>query len=139
MPRDEIQNSGTTTFGVPRKFNKSILAFFGAFIIFSGSYIVYILRDHQCMYWDGGQYQSIGCNEKVNGATIIALDTSRLAHLKRITNLSSITINDIGKIYYSKVYGKVEFYTTGGENPNDSHKRLLPMTKYMYDKYVPHK
>lgn len=123
-------------FGVPRKFNRAIVAFFAAFVILSGTYIFYNAGDHQCMYWNVDHYTAIPCDQKVDGATIIALDTFRLVRLKKITNLKLITPNGIGKIHYSKLYGKVEFYTTGGENPTDNRKRLLPMTEFIYRKYV---
>lgn len=133
LPIDaQISNIGYL--GIPVKFYKGIIAFFAAVIIIVGSYFIY--DKPQCMYWDGEQYQSIDCDQKVDGATIVALDTFRLAHLKRIKNIALITRNDIGKIHYSKINGKVEFYTTGGENPADSRKRLLPMSEHMYVEYV---
>ena len=91
------------------------------------------------MYWDGKEYQSVGCNEKVDGANIVALDTARLEHMKKITNTGLSTRNDIRKVYYSKVDGKIEFYTGKGENPEDNRRRLLPMTEYIFEKYVLHK
>lgn len=123
-------------FGIPRKFNKAVLSFFAALIILCGSYIFYDQSKHQCMYWDGDQYQSVACDQRVVGAAVIPMDNSRLTNLKRIKDITTITINDIDKVHYSKVGGKVVFYTTGGENPNDRRKRLLPMTEYMYREYI---
>lgn len=122
--------------GVPRKFNRAIVAFFAAFVIISGTYLFYNTGSNECMYWDVDHYKEMRCDQKVDGAAIIALDTFRLAHLKKITNFKLITPNSIGKIHYSKIDGKVEFYTTGGENPTDNRKRLLPMTEFIYKKYV---
>ena len=121
---------------IPRKFNKTIMAFTVVLVIVIGSYIIYQMTRHQYMYWDGGQYQAIDYDQKVDGAVVVPLDTFRLAHLKKIKNIAAITRNAIGKVHYSKINGKVEFYTTGGENPEDSNRRLLPMTEYMYEKYV---
>jgi len=118
------------------KFKKTAIAFCAVLVVVTGSYIAYISGQHECMYWDGNQYQSIACDQKIDGAAVIAMDTANFAHVKRITNLSKININDIGKVYYSKVNGKVEFYTGKGENPKDTRKRLLPMTNYIYEKYV---
>lgn len=39
-------------------------------------------RAKQCMYWNGNEYLAIACDQKVEGKTIIALDTARLAHQK---------------------------------------------------------
>jgi len=137
---DDPQNVDKGIFGIPPKFNKTILAFFATLVLLIGVYICYrVFYNPQCMYWDKDHYQPIDCDQKVDGATIIAVDTASLKHLKRITNLSSITINDIGKVHYSKVDNKVEFYTTGGDNPTDHRKRLLPLSKHMYEKYVLHK
>jgi len=133
---DETAAPQKTIFGIPAKFKKTVIAFLAAAIILTGSYVAYKLSPHECMYWDGLKYQEIACNEKVEGAAVIAIDTFELAHVKLITDLSSITRNDIRKIYYSKESGEVKFYTGKGENPKDTRKRLLPMTEYIYEKYV---
>lgn len=135
-PSVNNKNGGNKYFNILPKFNKAVLSFFAAFIILCGSYVLYDKSKHQCMYWNGEQYQSIACDQKVVGATIVALDTFKLAHLKRIKDIKVITRGDIGKVHYSKVNNNVEFYTTGGENPIDNRKRLLPMTEYMYREYI---
>ncbi|WP_442591208.1 hypothetical protein ACSBL2_08245 [Pedobacter sp. AW31-3R] len=119
---------------IPAKFKKTIIAFFAVFVMVSILYIIY--PGSQYMYWDGKQYQSIAYGQKVEGAAIVVLDTFRLNHLKKITDLSLITANDIGKVHYAKTDGHVEFYTAGGDHPEDNRKRLLPMTEYIYKKYV---
>jgi len=132
----ETTTGAKTIFGIPDKFKKTVIAFLAAAIILTGSYVAYKLSPHECMYWDGLKYQEIACNVKVEGAAVIAIDTFELAHVKLITDLSSITRKDIRKIYYSKESGEVKFYTGKGENPKDTRKRLLPMTEYIYEKYV---
>ena len=122
-------------FGIPPKFHKTLIAFGAVMVILFISYLIYDLR-HQCMYWNGDSYQSISCDEKVEGVNIIAKDNSRLKSFKRITRRSEITAKDIGKIYYSKLNNVVTFYTMGGENPEDNDKRLLPMSEHIYKKYV---
>ncbi|MBB5635037.1 hypothetical protein HDF26_002236 [Pedobacter cryoconitis] len=134
-PLDENPKSGNGKFGFPRKFNKAVISFVAAFLIMGGSYFFYDMNN-QCMYWNGDEYQSINCNQKVEGANIIPKDTFRLKHLKRIKNVAEITRDDIGKVHYSKVNGNVVFYTTGGENPTDSRKRLLPLSEHMYAEHV---
>ena len=96
---------------------------------------LYILRP-RCMYWDGDQYQTIACEQRADGIVIVNLDTFRLAHLKRIKNPESIKLRDIGKVHYSTIAGVPEFYTMGGENPTDTAKRLLPLSRGMYEKYI---
>lgn len=142
-PADNGQKIGNGKIGFPSKFNKAVISFFAAFIIVGGSYLFYD-KSNQCMYWNGNEYQTVACDQKIEGANILPKDTFRLKQLKRIKNISEITRGDIGKIYYSKVNKKVEFYTTGGvdvdtsgiENPTDSRKRLLPLTEHMYTEYV---
>jgi hypothetical protein len=125
-----------TVFGIPAKFKKSILAFFATLIIIGASYLYYIYISHQCMYWKSDHYESIDCFEKIEDATPIAYDEYTLEHQSKITDLGTITRADIGKVHYSKENGNVVFYNTGGGNPEDHRKRLLPMTEYMYIKYI---
>lgn len=126
---------GKGRFGIPSKFNKAVLSFAAALIIIGGSYFFYDTSS-QCMYWNGDEYQSVTCNQNIDGVHIIPKDASRLKQLKRIKNIAEITREDIGKVHYSKVNGQVEFYTAGGENPADSRKRLLPMSEHMYIEYI---
>jgi len=132
-------NDTKADYQIPPKFNKTILAFIAAFVILMGSYLFFDRTKQEYMYWDGSQYKAIAYDQKVDGSVIVPLDTFRLLHLKKIKNTAAITRNAIGKVHYSKINGKVEFYTTGGENPEDSNRRLLPMTEYMFEKYVLHK
>lgn len=143
-PVDTGQKIGNGKFGFPRKFNKAVISFFAAFVIVGGSYFFYD-KSNQCMYWNGDEYLTVACDQKIEGANILPRDTFRLKQLKRIKNISEITRGDIGKVYYSKVNGKVEFYTINGavdvdtssiENPTDSRKRLLPLSEHMYIEYV---
>lgn len=132
-----IDRDGNGKFGVPKKFDKAIIAFLATVFVVVSSYITYqILQHNQCMYWDGARYQPIACEQHVDGAVVIARDTFRSAHFKKITNLSVIKRSDIGKVHYAKENNIVTFYTTGGENPEDHRKRLLPMSAHIYEKYV---
>jgi hypothetical protein len=137
-----ITTTGGTTsepdfwLGIDAKFKKSLLAFFATLIVICVSYLIYNHTNHQCMYWKGDHYESIDCFEKIEGVTPIAYDEYTLEHQRKITDLGTITKADIGKVHYSKENGNVVFYTTGGDNPEDHRKRLLPMTEYMYIKYV---
>ncbi|WP_342332940.1 hypothetical protein [Pedobacter sp. FW305-3-2-15-E-R2A2] len=135
-PLYDIGKVNDSKFGIPRKFNKTIFAFLAAFITLAGSYIFYDISKYRCMYWDNDHYESVACDQEVEGEIIVPLNKYSLEHLKRITNWATISRDDIGKVHYSKLNNKVEFYTTSGENPADNRKRLLPMTEYMYEKYV---
>jgi len=102
-----------------------------------GLILLFNMTKPRYMYWNGNEYKTLAFYQAIDGRVIIKLDTARLANLKKITNLSQITHSDIGKVHCSKVKLKPEFfYTIGGENPEDTTKRLMPMTKEIYEKYI---
>ena len=90
----------------------------------------------QCMYWNGNEYMNIPCSETIAEVQVLALDKDKLTKLKKITQPDTITYACIGKVWWAKVNGRVEFYTAGGDHPTIQNKRLLPITKYMIDKYI---
>lgn len=99
--------------------------------------ILYWMLKPKTMYWDGNEYQSIAFYQDVDSPVLIVpLDAARLDHLKKIKNLKTIKRSDIGIVHYSKIDTIVEFYNTGGKNPEDTTRWLHPMTKYMYEKYI---
>lgn len=103
----------------------------------TGSGIFFFLnKNQQCMYWTGEKYQPVSCNEKIDRSHVIAYDAQKVTHLKKITRPDTLTKNSIGKVWYIKVNGAPEFYTSGGEYPEDTRKRLLPVTSYILGKYV---
>lgn len=89
-----------------------------------------------CMYWKEDHYEPVACNQKVSNAMVIALDTVKLKYFKKITVPDTITYEAVGKVWYSKIEGKIEFYTSGGEHPVVFGRRLKPITNYMIDKYI---
>ncbi|MCK7553970.1 hypothetical protein MKQ70_02680 [Chitinophaga sedimenti] len=89
-----------------------------------------------CMYWAQDHYEPIPCGQKIPGARIIALDSIRLKNFRRITRPDTISYQSKGKVWYSKISGKVEFYTWGGEHPVVFDYRLKPVTKYIIDTYI---
>jgi len=48
----------------------------------------------------------------------------------------TLTKNSLGKVWYSKIDGKVEFFTSAGFHPVHIDRRLKPLTDYMIKKYV---
>jgi hypothetical protein len=101
--------------------------------------VLYFMTKPHSMYWNGNEYKSVAFYQNVDGAFIVPLDTFQLAHQKKINDWSLITRNSIGIVHYSKIDNKVKFYTTGGTNPEDTSRRLLPLTEYMYEKYIVHR
>lgn len=138
---DSPGNAGTDkgVFGIPRKLYKTIAVCVLTFVVLSGSYFFYIINRPDCMYWDGDQYQYIDCDQRQDyGTIILPVDAYKFAHLKRIKKRSQIRRSDIGKVHYSKINNEVEFYTVKSENPTDTARKLLPMTSYIFNKYVLH-
>ena len=134
----------------PNKLRKAVLAFTILIVaIGTGTYfslktkstraIIFnptLTGNEQCMYWTGDQYRPISCNQKVEGVIVVALDPGKVSHLKKITRPDTLTKFSVGKVWWGKINGKVDFYTAGGEHPEDNRKRLLPMSAYMLNKYV---
>jgi len=135
-PEPAPTNPPRTTSASPFDFKKLIVPLVIALVTGVIIYIGSTGSKDECMYWDGDQYNSIACEQRADGIVIVDLDTFRLAHLKRIKNPGSIQLRDIGKVHYSTVGGVPEFYTMGGENPTDTAKRLLPLSRGMYEKYI---
>lgn len=120
---------------IPKKFYKAIISFAAASVVVIAS--VFLGQKKQCMYWTGDHYEPIACDQNVS-TPVIALDTFSVSHLKKISDRDTITAASIGKVYYTKVkIDSVDFYTAKGDHPTNSTKRLLPMTQYILDKYVP--
>lgn len=89
-----------------------------------------------CMYWHEDHYEPIACSQKIPNMRIIALDTIKLKNFRKLTRPDTITYLAIGKVWYSKIEGKLEYYTSEGEHPVAYHRQLRPITKYIIDKYI---
>lgn len=89
-----------------------------------------------CMYWKEDHYQPISCNEKIPDVMVIALDSLRVKTFQKITRPDTITHLSIGKIWYAKIAGRLEYYTAGGSHPMVYDYQLKPITKYIIDKYI---
>lgn len=101
----------------------------------------YLLRnsppsDGGCMYWAKDHFQPIPCNQPIPNTLVIALDTARVKHFKKITRPDTITNRAKGGVWYSKIDNEIEFFTTGGEHPVINSRHLKPITDYIIDKYI---
>jgi len=104
---------------------------------------VYLFWGHSgqegCMIWMGDRYKQVSCNQKQGDAMVIALDTSKLVHFKKITKQDTITARSVGRVWYSKIDNEVEFFTADGYHPVHVERHLKPLTLYMINKYISHK
>ncbi|MBB6332692.1 hypothetical protein HNP24_003684 [Chryseobacterium sediminis] len=88
-----------------------------------------------CMYWDKSEYKPTDCKDGNPLLTIVPKDMIQIKYFKRITRKDTLTVeNALGKTWYSKVDGKVEFFTMDGIDPENK-KELKRSTEYIIRKY----
>jgi len=90
-----------------------------------------------CMYWADDHYQPINCSQKVENVQLIALDSEKVLHFKKITRPDTITANAKGLVWYVRYRGNYEYYTDSGFHPIDPQLRLKPITDYIIGRHVP--
>jgi len=88
------------------------------------------------MFWAGDHYQSISCTQHFVDTLVVALDSEKIIHFKKITRPDTITLNAVGCVWYVKYRGDIEYYTSDGFHPIDPQLRLKPITPYMIRKYI---
>lgn len=93
-------------------------------------------KEKNCMYWTGNRYEQTYFDQKIPNVQIVALDTFRLNYFRKIVRLDTLKESCVGKIWYSKIAKKVEFFTTGGMHPEHVEKPLKPVSKYIFNKYI---
>lgn len=91
-----------------------------------------------CMVWHDDRYQPVGCGDNSSGTKPSPINHQLMDHFKRITRPDTLTLSSIGKVWYAKYNGRVEFYTAPGPHPLDSNRRLLPVSDHILKKYVYH-
>ncbi|SIQ34972.1 MULTISPECIES: hypothetical protein [Chryseobacterium] len=104
---------------------QSGLGFFGAMTV-----------DKDCMFWDKSEYKLANCEDKNPLLNLIPKDTVQIKYFKRITRKDTLTVgNAMGKTWYSKFNGNVEFFTMDGVDP-DTGRELRSSTPYIIGKYA---
>ena len=90
------------------------------------------------MRWVGDRFQQVPNSENFGDTVALPLDSGVLLHFRRITDTCDITKASIGRIWYAKINGKLEFYNSSGLGfePVDTLLRLRPLSSYMFSKYV---
>jgi hypothetical protein len=88
------------------------------------------------MYWDGERYLATDSNYISPEFEVVAMDKKPFLHLRKITRKDTMTVeNSLGKTWYSKYYGDVEFFTADGIDP-DNQRELRKSTAFMIEKYA---
>ncbi|WP_431611234.1 hypothetical protein [Chryseobacterium sp. 'Rf worker isolate 10'] len=91
--------------------------------------------EKNCMYWDKNEYKPTDCKDGNPSLIVVPKDTIQIKYFKRITRKDTLTVeNALGKTWYSKVNGKVEFFTMDGIDPENK-KELKKSTAYIIKKY----
>jgi len=94
------------------------------------------INEKSCMYWDKNEYKLVDCEDKDPTRSLMPKDTIQLRYFKRITRKDTLTIdNALGRTWYSKYNGNVEFFTMDGVDP-DNGRELRSSTPYIIDKYA---
>lgn len=102
-------------------------------ILSSGAYLLYN-KSENCMYWAGDHYEQIDCDANINNK--ILLNEDRLKNFKKITRPDTLTTWSIGKVYYLKNNGALEYFTAAGNHPVFVTRYLRKLSAYMYEIYV---
>ncbi len=88
------------------------------------------------MYWDGERYIATDSSYISPEFEVVAMDEFKFKFLRRITRKDTMTIeNSLGKTWYSKYNGEVEFFTADGIDPNNK-RELKKSSPYMIDTYA---
>jgi len=89
-----------------------------------------------CMIWDDDHYKRTACEPREDDVSVIAYDEAQVEHFRKIKDEDTITYNSIGKVWYSKIDNRVEFFTGDGNHPIFTKKELKPVTMHIIDTYV---
>lgn len=142
---DNKSNGKINTAPIKRTWTSQKIIFSVAIIIIFGMSIFLFMQDkkdretissdEKCMYWVDDHYEAINCEQETSTPKT-TLNIQRLNNLKKINTSDKLTKYDLGKVWYAKRYGKVEFYTDSGTHPVDTNKVLRPLTNYMLSNHV---
>jgi hypothetical protein len=95
-----------------------------------------VIHHGKCMYWAGDHFIMGAYDAPHRDTPAFPVDTFRLVHFKKITDWSTLGKNSVKKVWYAKINRQLEIFTTAGFHPVDTNRRLLPLTAYMYKKYI---
>jgi len=87
------------------------------------------------MYWNGNEFVETDSSYMGPDFEVVARSEHKIRYFKRITRKDTMNVeNSIGKTWYSKVNGKVEFFTMDGIDPENK-RELRRATEYIIRKY----
>ncbi|RXM38590.1 hypothetical protein BOQ62_16085 [Chryseobacterium sp. CH21] len=87
------------------------------------------------MYWNGDEFVETDSSYISPDFEVVARNEHKIRYFKRITRKDTMNVeNSVGKTWYSKVNGKVEFFTMDGIDPENK-RELRRATEYIIRKY----
>ncbi|HTE01462.1 MAG TPA: hypothetical protein VK668_19380 [Mucilaginibacter sp.] len=122
----------------PLSKNRIAVILVSILVLVGGGYAMWSFAGGQqgCMIWTGEHYQPVSCSQQHSNVMVLALDTVKVAHFKKITRLDTITLRALGRVWYLKTDGEVEFFTSGGFHPVHTERRLHPVTIHIIQTYA---
>lgn len=120
------------------KFNKSAALTLGSGAILVAALGFFNLKEKkECMVWFKDRYIVVNCmDNSLRNKQIIPLDQEKLENFRKIQRLDTLDLDDVNKIWYSKVNNEVEFFTGPGLHPEHYERGLKLATKYIIEKYA---
>jgi hypothetical protein len=88
------------------------------------------------MYWADSCYKTIDCNDSRKGILKLPMDQEKMKNFRKIMWIDTITERSIGKVYYIRIHGGIEFYTSGGNHPIEVTHNLQKLTPYMFKQHL---
>ena len=99
-------------------------------------FVYYTQHATECMCWNGMRYVEVDCQDMEQPYQVIGLDKDKLLHFQKIMHPDTLNDTHIGRVWYSKIDNKVEFFTAPGHHPVSYNKSLKAATKHIIDKYA---
>lgn len=90
-----------------------------------------------CMIWNDDRYQQTECKGATSRIPIYRLNKEVVAQMRRIEYKDTLTQYAVGKYFWAKDHGEIQFYTDSGPCPFDTAKRLLRVSAYILQQHVP--
>lgn len=138
----EVTTSGQPT---TKKSSKKVWLFAALILIVCTLGLIFIkspgkhYTGHEgCMIWNDDHYEPTDCNDHSSGKPFYPIKHELVDHFKKIVDPKTLTLASLGKVWYGKYNGNIDFFTDSGPYPLDTNRRVLPMSVHIYQKYILH-
>ena len=91
----------------------------------------------QCMIWSRDSFERVSCDSPGVPGLVLPFDESRFWNLHRITRPDTLTVRQVGKVWYRKRgRDSLDLYTAGGQDPVNPGADLRRLSLYMFNKHL---